>query len=353
MTSIGGGYLWPPVSFASDGEYAYVSARPSFDDAAITRPRYLTWAEDCALPIASFEYAVDHFVDTVCNQADARDVAIDDLREIVAILREERNDPVTSALRRREALLGFDAEEAPASLIDALAELDTSVGKSGVDELAAALPSDQRDVSEETAGALFAALSEDAANSIGVGRIPQAEEIRSAYRRERPSVLERPWQRALSAARITRSYWGLGNEPLMTSTLAERIGIAEAVISDGPRAAAPIGLAIGAAGQELRVSLRRFRVQARRFELLRMLGDYLFMDESDVWRPITEVRTARQQFQRAYGAEFLCPIDALRERLDGTMNRGPDIDALAEEFDVDTAIVKHQLANNDIALSEM
>jgi Zn-dependent peptidase ImmA (M78 family) len=61
--------------------------------------------------------------------------------------------------------------------------------------------------------------------------------------------------------------------------------------------------------------------------------------------PATDTRTARQKAQRAFAAEFLCPIGALRQFLDKDFS--PDsIAAAGEHFGVSDLAVKSVLANH-------
>jgi len=83
----------------------------------------------------------------------------------------------------------------------------------------------------------------------------------------------------------------------------------------------------------------------RRFELARFLGDYLSSRGSGAWLPATDAHTARQQYQRAFAAEFLCPIGPLADFLAGDL--GPAaIDDAAEHFAVSERAVETQLANH-------
>jgi hypothetical protein len=52
--------------------------------------------------------------------------------------------------------------------------------------------------------------------------------------------------------------------------------------------------------------------------LSRFLGDYLFSGtDNDAWITNTDLGTARQKYQRAFAAEFLCPINGLGDYLQG------------------------------------
>ena len=56
--------------------------------------------------------------------------------------------------------------------------------------------------------------------------------------------------------------------------------------------------------------------------------------------------TSRQQFQRAFAQEFLCPYDKLQEVLGAGPPSVDDVEYAAEHFAVSTWVVMCALANN-------
>ena len=66
--------------------------------------------------------------------------------------------------------------------------------------------------------------------------------------------------------------------------------------------------------------------------------------------PSTDLSTARQKFQRAFAAEFLCPIDELKAFLDDDYSESAIEDAAAH-FDVSERTVESPLANNGVLSS--
>jgi hypothetical protein len=103
---------------------------------------YLAAFDEKKVLAESFEQAIDEFVLVVLEQAKQRHINVDELSELQALLKEERSNEHAASKRRREALLGFDPDEAPLSLIAVLEDLEGKVGGSAVDELAALLPSE-------------------------------------------------------------------------------------------------------------------------------------------------------------------------------------------------------------------
>ncbi len=75
-----------------------------------------------------------------------------------------------------------------------------------------------------------------------------------------------------------------------------------------------------------------------------MLFDSAAQKEEN-WHPATSAYTARQKAQRAFAAEFLAPISAIRDYLD----KDYSIDAIegaGEYFDVTSYTIASQLANH-------
>ena len=96
---------------------------------------------------------------------------------------------------------------------------------------------------------------------------------------------------------------------------------------------------------------RKSHPSAKRFELARLLGDYILMDGSDEkWLTSTDLPTSRQKFQRAFAAEFLCPIEPLKDFLQNDYSESAIEDA-AEHFDVSQITVNSLLKNNGVIYS--
>src|SRR5208282_5906654 len=85
---------------------------------------------------------------------------------------------------------------------------------------------------------------------------------------------------------------------------------------------------------------------ARRFEAARFIADYLCAPQ-DRWLPITDAATARQKVQRAFAAEFLCPIESLRAYLGNEFLPEAFEDA-AEHFGISEMAVISHLANHHL-----
>jgi len=337
-TAVGGGYLWPNICAASDGETVAIESR-STDLTAKQPVRYLVNAvRDVAR--SNFEGAVDAFVQMVLARLNDEHLRGTELEELWSDVSRERSTPGEAQGRRLEALLGCDADEAPIGTLAALIDLQSEAGAAATDELATAL-----------AGREVTRIVEQlrAATRNGAGCVTRLDAAMKrdlfASRSSAGNSGAVPWERGMAAARALRSRRGLGSDELQTSDLLALLGLNARVLeADSTLDWLPAGLAVRRDDQ-LRLLLRARDPRSRRFELARVMGDLAAAPESDQWHPVTRLKTARQKAQRAFAAELLCPVEGLSHFLGG--DRSEDaLDAAAEHFDVSTQVVQHQVGNH-------
>ena len=89
--------------------------------------------------------------------------------------------------------------------------------------------------------------------------------------------------------------------------------------------------------------------ESRRFHFCRALAEIAALPSKDAL--ITKARSARQQRNRAFAAEFLVPSNALRERVKRPFVDADDIADMADEFGVYSDVIRHQIVNHNIARS--
>ena len=80
--------------------------------------------------------------------------------------------------------------------------------------------------------------------------------------------------------------------------------------------------------------------------LTRLVAALLASHAEEMLLPATRVTTSRQQFQRAFAQEFLCPYDELKETIGTDALDEDDIEYAAYHFDVSTWVVMCTLVNN-------
>jgi hypothetical protein len=106
-----------------------------------------------------------------------------------------------------------------------------------------------------------------------------------------------------------------------------------------------MGSALRGNGEELKLLFRKRNRQGRRFEAPRFIADQLCSGARDKPLPVTDADTARQKLQRTFAAEFLCPVESLREYL-GNELRQEALEDTAKHFGISEWAVASHLVNN-------
>lgn len=329
LVSAGHGFVWPHLTFASDGEFVEVHC----ESAPATEAEPIEYLSSFVASIEAreFERAVDEFVETVLARLTSFELRSGDLQALWSMLREERASPDGSAFRRIEARLGFDPDEAPAELVQKLLKLRTSLGNETVSEVAAVCSGiDPEARLKEVLGV------EKAATVEGRFEVPPIQ-LGPAH--------EPPWVRGRVLADRLRKTLNLGTRPFPSLRLAELLGIEQSKLEEQPAQKLPIGLAIRRGEDRAQFAFRKRHSAARRFEAARWISEAVAAPSSERWLTSTDGKTARQRFQRAFAAELLSPIDGLREVLEGNYS-DEAIDDAAQHFNVSPLAIKSHLANH-------
>jgi hypothetical protein len=344
MAAVGGGYAWPDMRFASDGLHVLVESRRTPGDPSA--PVLFLGASPLQVAAEAFELAIDSFVERVLARLSSVEMHKNDLADLWAELRRERADEAVYALRQLEALLGFDAGEAPDKLIDGLLGAGKRAGRKAVNEIAA--------VGKENAGTLVRAALESTQASDVTIRLKSIPEVEALFRRQ-ADMSALPWQRAEIAARIARDVWGVQAGPVSNVVLSDLLQIPKERLESGPVAALAIaaGLRRNGCGEVVSIVQRAKAPMGRRFEIIRPVADHVVAPEDDHLLPITSAKTDRQRFQRAFAAEFLLPFDELRVQL-GLLGviageiSGDDIEDFAAQYQVSPLMVRTSLVNRGL-----
>ena len=339
IAAAGGGYVWPNAIFASDGDYLEIAALPNPIGVAFEPIRYINLVH-ARITAAEFERKVDEFMENVLSRLQSLRLQDECLPELWAEVLTERHDPSATQRRKLEAMAGFDPDAAPDELLKELLEDDEQLGENALAEVAA-----------ETRHATGQALK----TIRDLGRSRESPKP-GGFRASMPalpapqSVLndgDQPWQRAGSLARHARKHWDLGNKPIESSALAKLLGTAASIFTGEStvKTHMPLGLRTEKSGT-LDIYLDRPFPTTRRFAVSRLLGDYLYFTNQERLLPATHAKTSRQKFQRAFAQEFLCPIDALLEKIQTTQPDEDDISEAATHFHVSPLMVRTTLVNH-------
>ena len=156
---------------------------------------------------------------------------------------------------------------------------------------------------------------------------------------------ERPWQKGAELARIARQQWNLNGEPVENKTLGKLLNANAALFTGTTTAGTRIPFGVRKESNDsFDVFFNSPNETSRRFAMCRMIGDHLFFKNDEKLLPATRAKTARQQFQRAFAQEFLCPIEALRARLPSQPDED-DISNVAKYFHVSPLLIRTTLVN--------
>ncbi|HEY2471874.1 MAG TPA: hypothetical protein VGI45_29080 [Terracidiphilus sp.] len=345
VASSGGGYVWPPVTLSSDGYHVLVrcEGQGKSADESLSPVRYLNSFGEF-IDVSSFETGISHFVEQVLSRLDARGLQNSPLHELWSEIRTERAEKPLGSKRRLEALLGVDPDEAE-SLIKGLLQWQQKVGEQALEEIAAASSTfGVEDVLKATA---------DAAKSVDTySRISEYLKIKEQLAGKGSLANRVPWQLGKDAAETIRNVWGLGKQPVKNRDIAERLQVDEAVLSEAhPDIPVSVGVR-GSRSEELKLLLKPAHPHRQRFALSRLIGDHIGINVGDTWKPATHSMTARQKFQRAFAAEFLCPSDELYERFSNDRLDLDDVEEtsleVAKEYEVSQKLVLNHLVNRGV-----
>lgn len=340
MSAAGYGYIWPRMLFASDGEDINVWASASRPDSKHV-VRYLS-STFHAIPAQAFERGVDEFIGGVLARLDATKLERTTLYDLWVEISAEREEKKLTLQRRFEAMLGFDPDDCPESLLRDLENLIPRVGHSAVDDIAPVC------ASADPAASLKQVLSVADADGLN-GRISFELPGDAGVAAVMPS-----WRRGRELARRVRTSLGLNGSAVSDTKLCDVLGLpVERALDVQGTPRLPLSLAVRKnQSRDIKFVVRKRNKPGRRFELARFLCDYLIAEKSDKWLPVSDAKTSRQRMQKAFAAEFLCPIQPLKEFMSGDFSADM-VEEAAEHFAVGPAAVQTQLVNNRLLPSEV
>jgi hypothetical protein len=253
-------------------------------------------------------------------------------------LAEERKDAGTAKVRKLEAMMGFDAGEAPTTLLSGVIDQARVTGEDAIGELAAA---SQKSVLNDLT--TIRRCLETTRTSI---EITGLDDTISAIRAQQSSSVA-AWQKAHRAADMVREAWNLRKGPLSNEMLVEPLGLPATALTTELTTVAPIptGYRNGQSDARMPIAFHSRYEAGRRFELMRLVGDWLVAPLGDRLLPATRAKTYRQKFQRAFAQELLCPWADLDELFGSHEPDDDDIEDAARHFNVSPLLVKTTLVN--------
>lgn len=328
------GFVWPCIVFIPDGEAIHVWAGASMPpDQSV---QYLQALEMPKLiHLTGFQQSVGRFIHGVLARLDAKGLAGSNLAHLWALVQEDLAVPEAVRRRKLEAELGFDPEECPEQALNSALQWESQVGDAALSELAPAIAASGATPDLAVIGRLASA-----------GGIVGTPEIS-------PDDIDHldhgaPWERAIHDARALRYKMGNAGSPIPDRSLHDLLGLSSEAIANGstPAGRSPVAVAIPMNDRQWKFVPRKRNPTGRRFELARFLAEYLRPSTREArWLASTDLTTSRQKYQRAFAAEFLCPINALMSVLGGDFSSYAIEDA-ADRFNVSEQTVTSLLHNN-------
>lgn len=342
LTAANQGFIWPRVILASDTELMQIwsIASNAIEQQSV---RYIN-SLDRPFPVnlLEFEQTASAFIESVLSRLDATGITDAPLASLWQEVQEELADPYASQYRRREAELGFDPDECPEDLVTDALELAEKIGHNTFSEVA---PAYGEDISATRP--LSAKINELIQES-GLDGKPDVSVDHSASQ----EFSKAPWQKANEVASRLRDAIDIEEKPVTDDQLYDLLGLSKAEYEAfAPPRQQRISIAVPLEQTGFKFHTRKRHPIAKRFELARFIADYLLYGNSGAsWLANTDLRTSRQKYQRAFAAEFLCPLSSLQAYLDNDYSESA-VEEAAEHFQVSSQTVESILINNGLVSS--
>jgi len=326
------GFVWPRILFAADGEAVNIWA-----EAANTKGQSITYLHGLesqqSVSIANFQSRVGAFIESVLSRLAAVECAQSDLRELWSLVQEDSDNPDALRIRQLEALMGFDPEECPEPTMAEALRIQDQIGVGAMSELA---PVFGRRAQVVALDDIVELASMQGIIGEPISDLDGAKKVSSV-----------PWQQGVEVARQLRQHIGNEDGPIGDDILFSLLGITKHQVESfniGSNRVASVAKSRG--DGKFDFIPRKKHPLGKRFEFARFLGDCLSRSEQGGgWLVTSDLTTARQKRQRAFAAEFLCPIQALVNFLDDDYSESA-IEEAVDHFHVSDKTIESLLANH-------
>lgn len=341
LTACNQGFIWPRVIFASDTKSMQIWATSS-DPAEKQSVRYINGLDHAVSEnFLEFDRIAAAFIESVVSRLNQTGVPGTSLAHLWEEVQAERSDPYSTMYRRREAELGFDPDECPEEIVEEALTLAQQMGDETLSELA---PTCGKESSETKPFSTIKELIESSGlkgKPIDLSHLPVHQEATKA-----------PWQQAKEVASFVRKEIGNEENPLTNKSLCDLLGLQESEYDAWqPPERQSISVAVPSKTDGFYYHPRKRHPIAKKFEFARLIGDYLlYGNDGKSWLASTDLKTSRQKYQRAFAAEFLCPLDYLQDYLNNDYSESAREDA-SEYFEVSERTIEMILVNNRLISS--
>lgn len=328
------GFVWPKILFASDSLNVQVWSSPSEVNSQQS-VRYINGLNlPASISITDFRQALIGFISTVESRLETFGMGSNDLSALFSIVKEEEQIEDSRVYRKLEAVMGFDPDECPPDAMEYAINLYRKYGEGTLLELA---PVYGKMGKEEPLKPIE--------NFICAAGVCGKPTFFTKQKENSTSSNSAPWKMAVDNARELRREIGNIINPIDTNNLFGLLGISSSDIDKWePAGRSSVSVGIPNDDQTIKFVPRKRHPISKRFELSRYVGDFIQIG-SNQWLTNTDLGTFRQKYQRAFAAEFLCPINGLVTFLESDFSNEAIEDA-AEHFNVSEQTVSSLLANN-------
>lgn len=338
LGAVGGGYIWPNLSFVSDGKTVRIRCRPSLPGSQPVR--YLNEI-DLTLPLDVFKEGISLSIETVLSRiADVNKTS--DLLIIWEDVCTELADSSLTRARKLEAILGYDPDEASEDMIEQLLHAEITYGEGSVEEMTASSKTNALSDIET----LWNEVQQQAIKLC----ISNTTSLRAAINHQLANSAP-AWEQAEAAAAVVRQSWSLPEGRVTNEALCKPLNVNSGIITDPityPNSGF-IPVAVGfrnSAPDNVSVFLKSPYRPNRRFALARLVGDHLLISSSgEKLLPATISSTFRQKFQRAFAQSLLCPYEALNDYIGSNHIDEDLLDEAGRHFDVAPRLIESTLKN--------
>jgi len=318
LTSSGNGFIWPPLRFIPNGERILIILHPS----SMHSPSNAQYIREGKISVDRevFESGLSDFVTKTIDRLELMGYRNTELQKLWLEVEKERRDSDSNLFRIIEASLGFNPDEGPDELIDALADKIGVAGFQPILEIAVASSVEAVANPYDTATSIINVNGRGLPASFNYGNF-QSEKV--------DFKKAKPWEAGHVIARNLRSHLGYGYDPIDNDQLASLFELRTQALTGEDVSVENLSLGVPdeTNPNHLKICFHQKHLTGRRFYLARILGERLLDAEQPTnWLPATFALTWRQKYQRAFASEFLCPFQVLEEKI---AKANPDDDIFA------------------------
>lgn len=336
------GFALPRLWFQSRGTDVHITSFP-FKHPAIPI-EFTEQRTDAIIPTEELAGVLGDFISAVANRLTAKGVANTtlhaDWKAIVSANKDERVFCIAAAQ------LGLDPFDLPDPIAKAIEAAGASLPASVHEDLFALAGSKDLDTWTKLVTQLLKTTKKNITDT------SRLDDLQKALSKSRVRTDQPGFAIGYARAEKVRSLLKLNGDLLSThdefldafSLESDAASTTHAWEQQGLRGA----LAYAAKGTPVFVLNKRANERSQRFAMARALHEHLFRSGNSP-RIITEVRSVDQSISRSFAAELLLPKRELSKRITGKVVYGNQVDDFADEFGVETDVVRYHIKNHKLA----